>query len=66
MALFRIETRADKATGRFAVEIYFPHDAERPYVTTQPRYMTEAAAETDILAIIAAAANTGGKVERRS
>jgi hypothetical protein len=58
VALFRIETRADKSTGRFAVEIYFPHDAERPYVTTQPRYMTAAAAETDILAIIAAAANT--------
>jgi hypothetical protein len=60
MALFRIETRVDKATGRYAVEIYFPHDAERPYVTTHPRYMTEAAAETDILAIIAAAANTSG------
>ena len=63
MALFRIETPADPVTGRYAVEIYFPHDAERPYVTTQPRYMTAAAAETDILAIIAAAANTGGKAE---
>jgi hypothetical protein len=59
MALFRIETRLDKATGRYGVEIYYPHDADRPFVTTQPRYMTEAAAETDLLAIIAAAANTG-------
>ena len=61
MALFRIETPVDKTTGRFTVAIYFPHDAERPYVTTQARYMTEAAAQTDILAIIAAAANTPGK-----
>jgi hypothetical protein len=60
MALFRIETVEDKASGRFAVEIYFPADAEQPYVTTAPRYMTSAAAENDILAIIAAAANNPG------
>ncbi len=57
MALFRIETVADKETGRYAVEIYFPADASQPYVTTAPRYMSSAAAENDILAIIAAAAN---------
>jgi hypothetical protein len=57
MALFRIETVEDAATGRFAVEIYFPADAAQPYVTTAPRYMTPAAAENDILATIAAAAN---------
>jgi len=57
MPLFRIETVVDKGTGRYAVEIYFPADASQPYVTTSPRYMTSAAAENDILAIIAAAAN---------
>ena len=60
MPLFRIETIEDPATGRFAVEIYFPADAHQPYVTTAPRYMTAAAAETDILATIAAAANNPG------
>ena len=57
MPLFRIETVEDTSTGRYAVEIYFPADAEQPYVTTAARYMTPAAAETDILATIAAAAN---------
>jgi hypothetical protein len=57
MPLFRIETVEDKTSGRYAIEIYFPADAEQPYVTTAARYMTSAAAENDILATIAAAAN---------
>lgn len=58
MALVRIEPIEDAATGRFGIAIYYPADAERPFVTTAPRYMTAAAAETDTLAILAAAANT--------
>ena len=57
MPLVRIEPIEDKPSGRYAIEIYCPADSTRPYVTTSPRYMTAAAAETDILAIIAAAAN---------
>jgi len=57
MPTFRIETIEDKSTGRYAIEIYFPAEAKQPYVTTSARYMTSAAAENDILATIAAAAN---------
>jgi hypothetical protein len=58
MPTFRIETVEDPSTGRYAVEIYYPADAQRPYVTTAARYMTSAAAENDMLATIAAAANS--------
>jgi hypothetical protein len=57
MPLFRVETVEDPSTGRYAVEIFYPADAQQPYVTTAARYMTSAAAENDILATIAAAAN---------
>lgn len=57
MALFRIETVEDPETGRFGIAIYFPADAEKPFVTTAPRYKSAAAAETDTLATIAALAN---------
>jgi hypothetical protein len=57
MPVFRIEAVEDPSTGRFAIEIYYPADAQQPYVTTAARYMTGAAAENDILATIAAAAN---------
>lgn len=56
MTLIRIEPVRDPATDRFALEIYQPHDAERPLVTTPPRYVSREAAETDLIAIIAAAA----------
>jgi len=57
MPLLRIEAVEDEKTGRYLVEIYFPADAEAPYVTTQPRYQSAAAAENDTIAILAAAAN---------
>lgn len=57
MALLRIEPKLSEASGDYFLEIYWPHDAERPFVTTQPRYKTSAAAENDLIAIIAAAAS---------
>ncbi|MGK7868130.1 hypothetical protein [Falsiroseomonas sp. E2-1-a20] len=58
MPLIRIEAAQDAASGKYYLEIYKPHDAASPYVTTQPRYQTAAAAENDIIAILAAAAST--------
>lgn len=57
MALIRIEPVRDAASGKFFLEIYNPHDAAAPFVTTQPRYQSAAAAETDAIAILAAAAS---------
>ena len=57
MPLIRIEPRLDPASGRYFLEIYHPHDAASPYVTTQPRYASAAAAENDLIAILAAAAS---------
>lgn len=57
MALLRIEAVKDARSGRYFVEIYNPSDATAPFVTTEPRYMTAAAAEIDVIAIIAAGAN---------
>ena len=57
MALLRIEPVKDPATGRYYIEIYNPPDATAPFVTTEPRYMTAAAAENDVVAIIAAGTN---------
>jgi len=59
MALVRIEAVKDEASGLFRVEIYNPSDATAPAVTTEPRYMTKAGAEQDVIAIIAAGANQG-------
>lgn len=58
MALLRIEPKLDEASGNYLLEIFWPSDSDRPFVTTQPRYKTGAAAETDLIAIIAAAAST--------
>ena len=58
MALIRIEPVRDDTSGKFYLEIYNPHDATSPYVTTQPRYQSAAAAENDAIAILAAAAST--------
>jgi hypothetical protein len=62
MPLIRIEAMQDAMSGKYYLEIYKPHDAGTPFVTTQPRYQTAAAAENDIIAILAAAASsaTGG------
>ncbi len=57
MAILRIEPRLDSASGNYFLEVFWPHDDDRPFVTTQPRYKTTAAAENDLIAIIAAAAS---------
>ncbi len=57
MPLIRIEPVEDPQSGRYALEIYYPADADRPLVTTAPRYKSAAAAEQDTIAILAAAAN---------
>jgi hypothetical protein len=58
MSLLRIEPARDEATGKFYVQLFFPEDSTEPFVTTQPRYMTAAAAEGDLIAILSVAANT--------
>lgn len=58
MPLIRIEPRLDPRSGRYLLEIFHPHDAAAPFVTTQPRYGSAAAAENDLIAIIAAAASS--------
>lgn len=60
MALIRVEPVLDAASGRYLLEIFSPHDAAAPFVTTLPRYGSAAAAETDLIAIIAAAASALG------
>lgn len=57
MALIRIEAVLDRRSGLYFVEIYHPAEAEQPFVTTEPRYKTVAAAEIDTIAIIASGAN---------
>jgi hypothetical protein len=57
MALIRIEPRKDPLSNLYYVEIFHPADAEQPFVTTEPRYKTPAAAENDVIAIIATRAN---------
>jgi hypothetical protein len=61
MALLRIEPKLDGASGNYCLEVFWPHDADRPFVTTQPRYKTAAAAESDLIAIVSAAASTPRK-----
>jgi len=58
MATIRIEAVKDPRSNLYLVEIYHPADALQPFVTTTPRYASEAAAESDMIAILAAAANT--------
>jgi hypothetical protein len=55
--IIRIEAVEDTKSGNYFVEIYYPADAEQPFVTTEPRYKSAAAAEHDTIAILAAAAN---------
>jgi hypothetical protein len=57
MALIRIEPKRDTASDLYYVEIFHPAESEQPFVTTEPRYKTAAAAENDIIAIIATRAN---------
>lgn len=60
MALIRIEPLKDDRSEMFSIAIYHPADTEQPIVTTRARYRTAAAAENDVLAIIASAANRIG------
>lgn len=57
MALIRIEAVKDPRSDLYFIEIYHPADAEQPFVTTEPRYKTVAAAENDTIAILAAGSN---------
>jgi hypothetical protein len=57
MATIRIEPKLDASSGLYYVEIFHPAEAEQPFVTTEPRYKTAAAAENDVIAIIASRAN---------
>ena len=57
MALIRIEAVKDVRSGLYYVEIYHPADAQPPFVTTEPRYKSVAAAENDTIAIIASGTN---------
>jgi len=57
MAIIRIETKLDAFSGLYYLEIFHPAEAEQPFVTTEPRYKTAAAAENDVIAIIASRAN---------
>jgi hypothetical protein len=57
MALMRIEPKKDGASDLFYLEIFYPADAAQPLVTTEPRYKSAAAAENDVIAIIATRSN---------
>jgi hypothetical protein len=57
MPTLRIEATCDQGTGLFYLSVYWPAEAEQPYVTTAPRYGSAAAAEQDMIATLAAAAN---------
>ena len=57
MALIRLEPKRDHATDLYFLEIFHPHDAPQPFVTTEPRYKSAAAAENDVIAIIASRTN---------
>ncbi len=61
MPMLRIEAAQDRASGRFYLELFFPADSTQPYVTTAPRYKTAAAAEGDVIAMLAVALNAGGR-----
>ncbi|GGF30189.1 hypothetical protein GCM10011611_40360 [Aliidongia dinghuensis] len=58
--MIRIEPVLDETSARYFLEIYNPADATEPFITTVPRYASPAAAEQDVLAILAAAASTAG------
>ncbi len=60
MSLIKIEPTLDAKSQKYFLEIFYPHDAAQPFVTTQPRYQSAAAAQNDLMAIIAAAASAPG------
>ena len=58
--MIRIEATLDERSRRYFLEIYFPADAAKPFITTVPRYASPTAAEQDALAILASTASTAG------
>ena len=60
MALIRIEPIKDPSSDLYYLEIFHPAESAQPFVTTEPRYKTAAAAENDLIAIIASRANSSG------
>lgn len=58
--MIRIEPVLDEQSKRYFLEIYYPADVSRAFITTFPRYASAAAAEQDVLAILAASASTAG------
>ena len=48
---FRCEAVKDPETGNIFLEVYYPKDAETPFVTTDPVYLTQKQAEEDALRI---------------
>jgi hypothetical protein len=60
MALIRIEPKKDSPDGLYYLEIFHPAEAAQPFVTTEPGYKTAAAAENDLIAIIASRASNPG------
>ena len=58
--MIRIEPVLDEQNKRYFLEIYYPADATHAFITTVPRYASAAAAEQDVLAILAASASTAG------
>ena len=57
MALIRIEPKKDASAGLYYLEIFHPAESIQPFVTTEPRYKTAAAAENDLIAILASRAS---------
>jgi hypothetical protein len=66
MAVVRLEAKKDPLTDLYYLEIYNPADSDQPFVTTEPRYKSAAAAENDIIAIIATRANKRPNASRQS
>lgn len=66
MARIRLEPKKDPATELYYVEVFCPAEADQPLVTTSPRYKSSAAAENDVIAIIASGINRGpaGELKR--
>jgi hypothetical protein len=64
MPMVRIEAVKDTKSDFYLLEIYNPSDAEQPFVTTEPRYRSAAAAENDAIAILAAVASAADTKRR--
>lgn len=58
MGLVRFEPKKHPSNELYYLEIYHPADSQQPFVTTEARYKTAAAAENDVIAIIASMSNT--------